>query len=570
MIPDEKKPIPWGLPPLAAPASVGTTYCAEPAGKHRGGYEPLEPAGVATTYCAERKSERKGGYEPLEPAGAGQRARRAQCGQMVALVCGLALACGGLLYAAVSAATCPMLGGRSAAAVPAATRRAVEGLLAAGLDGSNTVAWDRLAEMTDLYGPRMTGSDAYDRSARWVVDTANAQDGGLAARTEPVWVNAWQRNGESLRLLAPTRPGGGVDVGVLGLGNSVGTGPGGIEADVVPVRSFEELARLGNATVAGKVVLFNFAFTTYAEAARFRARGAAEAERFGARAVLVRTLAPDSSFASVHTGSSVRAAIPAASVSLADANLIERMYRRAAAGLPGHAAPRVRLVMNAQLREHARESANVVIDLRGTDLADEVVLLSGHFDSWDVGVGAMDDGAGAFLAWEALRLIAAAGRPPRRTVRAVMWNNEETLQLGAKAYFARHRAEIPKHRFAVESDIGVFEPWGLTVAAPDDVVCRLSDYGSSLLRPLGAGNVTLSTAGAPGADISILCSHGVPCAGFLSLNPENGAAPGEPHWEDHYFRHHHAASDRIEAIDKHQLRRSAAALAAWAYLIADT
>ncbi|KAJ2327309.1 hypothetical protein GGI00_004496 [Coemansia sp. RSA 2681] len=253
--------------------------------------------------------------------------------------------------------------------------------------------------------------------------------------------------------------------------------------------------------------------------------------------------------------------------------MIERMYMRAQTSNTDddhhHAFPRVKLVMNARLEENAKQSDNVIIDLKGSTHPEEIVLLSGHFDSWDVGVGAMDDGAGAFLAWEAARLIGLTGRAPRRTIRVVMWNNEETLQRGAKAYYKQHEHEIKQHKFAFESDIGVFEPWGLAVAANAKMVANLRNYGSDLIKILGAGNVTSSDVEAPGQDIAILCEHGVPCAGFLSVNPENGAVPGQPHWEDHYFRYHHANSDRMEVIDKHQLRRSAAALAAWAYLIAD-
>ncbi|KAJ2843244.1 hypothetical protein IWW36_005629 [Coemansia brasiliensis] len=224
--------------------------------------------------------------------------------------------------------------------------------------------------------------------------------------------------------------------------------------------------------------------------------------------------------------------------------------------------------MSSQLRENATQSANIIIDLPGAEKPEEIVLLSGHFDSWDVGVGAMDDGAGAFLAWEAARMIANTGVAPRRTVRVVMWNNEETMQRGAKAYFAQHKDEIKHHRFAIESDIGVFEPWGLAVAADKQLVQQLESYGARFIKALGGGNVTTGVED-PGEDIAILCDNGVPCAGFLSLNPETNAAPGDPQWENHYFRYHHANSDRMEAIDKHQLRRSAASLAAWAYLIAD-
>ncbi|KAJ1756399.1 hypothetical protein LPJ54_006779, partial [Coemansia sp. RSA 1824] len=169
----------------------------------------------------------------------------------------------------------------------------------------------------------------------------------------------------------------------------------------------------------------------------------------------------------------------------------------------------------------------------------------------------------------AARMIARTGYAPRRTIRVVMWNNEETQQRGARAYFEKHKAEIKDHKFAVESDIGVFEPWGLAVAADKNVVQRMRAFGKHILHSLGGGNITSTDVESPGEDIALLCKSGVPCAGFLSVNPENNAVPGDPHWEDHYFRYHHANSDRMEVIDKHQLRRSAASLAAWAYIIAD-
>ncbi|KAJ1933331.1 hypothetical protein EC988_009156 [Linderina pennispora] len=180
----------------------------------------------------------------------------------------------------------------------------------------------------------------------------------------------------------------------------------------------------------------------------------------------------------------------------------------------------------------------------------------------------MDDAAGAFLAWEAARLIAKEGRRPKRTVRVVMWNNEETLQRGAQAYFAQHKNEIAKHTFAIESDIGVFEPWGMDVQADQKVIDTLVGYGKDYVKVLGAGNITKAEE-PPAEDIAILCEAGVPCGGWLSVNPEGNLAPDHPNWGDHYFRHHHANSDRVEVIDAGQLRRSAAALAAWAYLIAD-
>ncbi|KAJ2720683.1 hypothetical protein H4R23_004683 [Coemansia sp. Cherry 401B] len=553
MVPDEKKPIPWGLPPLRSEVLARQAQAAAVP-------EDREKEAELPEYFPEPSAHyASNGYMPLD------RLEALSGRQRLGIFVGGALLLGGTaLLASVGGCLMSAQGGGEPCPM-----HVVAELVRGGHNASNTVAWDRLAEMTDLYGHRMTASRAYDLSAEWVVRTAN-NDPNLTAYTEPVWVDEWVRGSESLELLVPTREGGRVPLQLLGLGSSAPTPAGGIEANVVPVHSFDELARLGNATISGSVVLFNFPYTGYGQVARFRSRGAVEAAKYGARAVLVRTLAPDSSFHSVHTGSSVRAAIPGAAISPADANMIERMYRRAQAGAsPDHVFPRVRLSMDSRLREHARQSANVIIDLKGAELPDEIVLLSGHFDSWDVGVGAMDDGAGAFLGWEAARMIAAAGVAPRRTIRVVMWNNEETRQRGAHAYFDRHRDEIKRHRLAVESDIGVFEPWGLVVAAEDSVVERMRAFGANALRALGGGNVTATDREAPGEDIAVLCKHGVPCAGFLSVNPETGAAPGDPHWEDHYFRYHHASSDRVEAIDKHQLRRSAAALAAWAYMAAE-
>ncbi|KAJ1819852.1 hypothetical protein LPJ75_001084 [Coemansia sp. RSA 2598] len=595
MIPDEKKPIPWGLPPLRSevlkrqqqeleqqeqekreplrPTSVDISSDSIAGERLLKGRSPSETTFFSDHYC-DAANRRADGYSPIS---ASQLRTESLSGRkrLAIFLAGMGIMAGTMVYIRFhmcdQQAIDPSTFSATTLGTCVDTLATVDSLLHAGFDTNNTVAWDRLAEMTDLYGNRMTASDAYDRSAKWVVRTANEQDGNLTAYTEPVWVNDWRRGSESLRLFVPTRPGGQIRLPMLGLGNSVATPRDGIEATVVPVHSFEELRQLGNKTISGNVVLFNFRFTQYGEAARFRTRGAVEAEKYGAVAVLVRTAAPDSSFDSVHTGSSSRAGIPAASISAADANLIERMYHRAQAkdAAADHVMPRVKLVMNARLRENAKQSANVIIDLAGSAKPEEIVLLSGHFDSWDVGVGAMDDGAGAFVAWEAARLIAQTGRPPRRTIRVVMWNNEETLQRGAKAYFERHRDEIALHRFAIESDIGVFEPWGLTVQADQRTVANLRGYGSDLLKILGAGNITTPEVEGPGEDISILCNHGVPCAGLLSVNPENSAVPGDEKWSEHYFRYHHANSDRIEVIDKHQLRRSAAALAAWSYLIAD-
>ncbi|KAJ2035528.1 hypothetical protein IW146_004430 [Coemansia sp. RSA 922] len=570
MIPDEKKPVPWGLPPLRAEVqrrrqAEAESTCSE----EKRSTSPAVVDRKSTKLAMEDHYQvESNGYTLLQPKRNPDVMSHSK--RMIVFLVGMALMAGAVLYIRFVMYDPRVIDPSTFSATTLGTNpdtlETVDRLLRAGFDQSNTVAWDRLAEMTDMYGHRMTGSKAYDHSAEWVVKTANSQDKNLTAYTEPVWVNQWTRGSESLRLFVPTRDTGFIQVPLLGLGNSVGTPRDGIEANVIPVHSFKELHELGNASIAGNIVLFNFNYTTYDAVVQFRTRGAIEAAKYGALAVLVRSVTPDSEFHSIHTGSSARATIPAAAISPADANMIERIYKRAQTS---DNVPRVKLVMNARLMENAKQSANVIIDLKGSTAPEEIVLLSGHFDSWDIGVGAMDDGAGAFLAWEAARLIALEGRPPRRTIRVVMWNNEETLQRGAKAYYKQHEHEIKQHRFAIESDIGVFEPWGLTVAADPKMVSNLRNYGMDLIKILGAGNVTTTDVEGPGTDIAMLCDNGVPCAGFLGANPENGAVPGEPHWEDHYFRYHHTNNDRVEIIDKHQLRRSAAALAAWAYLIAD-
>lgn len=541
MIPDEKKPIPWGLPPLpSVKEEEDTSVCYASNQTNKDGYMILQ--------ALENPDSSD------EPIGLGKR---------------LAVILGSILLLATSALFVHCcLCESSCTDLNPGTLTAVNQLVQTGFDTNNTVAWDRLAEMTDLFGHRMTGSRSYDLSAQWVVNKANKMDENLTAYTEPVWVDIWDRGKESLDLLLPTRPGGKLSIPMLGLGNSVGTPKGGIRARVVPVHSLEELKKLGKKQIEGKVVLYNFHFQDYGQAGKFRHMGAQWAEKYGAKAVLVRSATPDSQYQSVHTGSSVRARIPAAAISPADANLIERLYRKASMGVPKHVYPMVRLKMDAQLRPSAKQSANIIIDLKGSEQPQEIVLLSGHFDSWDVGVGAMDDGAGAVLAWEALRLVGQMKRRPKRTVRVVMWNNEETQQRGARAYFKQHQKEIKNHVFAMESDIGVFEPWGMAVAASQPLRDRMARHGR-LLEKLGGGNITATEMESPGEDIAVLCGEGVPCAGWLSTDPENGAQLGEEGWSTYYFRHHHAMSDRMEALDKGQLRRSSAALAAWAYLIAD-
>ncbi|PVZ98428.1 hypothetical protein BB558_005571 [Smittium angustum] len=453
------------------------------------------------------------------------------------------------------------------------TVEAINEILKMSKNINDTSVWDSLAEMTDLYGHRMTGHEQYDRSVDWVMRDAKRCK-NLVATTEPATVNVWKRNTESVTLYIPTRSPPQVNLPMLGLGQSMGTGPNGIEADVIPVKTFEDLEALGNKTVAGKFVLFCEDFVSYGHNAKYRFSGAQTAEKYGAVGVLVQSIT-GYSLVTPHTGVMDPAGIPGAAISIEDSKLIQRMYTRYMAAkadptIPNakeFVMPRVKLVMNAEHFENAKVSSNIIIDLKGSEKPDEIVLISGHFDSWDVGVGAMDDGGGAFSSYGALKMIANLPRPPKRTVRVVMWNNEETLGRGADAYTEAHKNEIDKHVFAMESDIGNFEPWGMFVMAKNETVDRLASYGKMFLTEFG-GNIE-KVGDSPDADITPLCALGVPCGGFEPRDKYTQQSPLEVTGYEGYFRFHHTDADRMEVLDRGQLRRNSAAMAVWAYLLAD-
>src|SRR5690606_3133934 len=249
---------------------------------------------------------------------------------------------------------------------------------------------------------------------------------------------------------------------MLGLGGSIATPPEGITAEVLVVSSFDELERRA-AEAAGAIVLFDVPFTTYGETVRYRTEGAIAAARAGAVASLIRSVGPYSP-ATPHTGTMRYEEgvprIPHAALSLEDALLLRRLAERGQ-------TPVVTLTMGAQTEPDAL-SRNVVAELRGSERPEEVVVIGGHIDSWDVGQGAVDDGGGCVVAWEAVRLLKDLGLRPRRTIRVVLWTNEENGLRGALAYRDSVAAEIENHVLAVESDGGVFAPVGFGVTASDE------------------------------------------------------------------------------------------------------
>lgn len=418
-------------------------------------------------------------------------------------------------------------------------RDAAGRLIAAAL--ADSAAWNRIASLTDRFGPRFTGTPALEQAIDWIV--AEMERDGLAnARTEEVRVPHWDRGTESAELVSPRR----APLSMLGLGMSVGTPPEGITAEVLVVESFDELhARAGEAR--GRIVLFDAPFTTYGETGQYRRRGAIEAARAGALAVLIRSIAPYG-IRSPHTGvmnydSSV-ARIPAAALSIEDAMMLHRMADRGERVV-------VRLRMGARHLPDTT-SRNVMAEIVGRERPEEIVVLGGHIDSWDVGTGAMDDAGGVVAAWEAVRLIRQLGLRPRRTIRVVGWTNEENGLRGAVAYRDARGAEVGRHILAIESDAGVFRPTGFGVGASDSAFGILRRV-ATLLAPIGADSLTRPGGG---ADIGPLMERGVPGMGLATEG-------------DRYFWYHHTHGDTVDKLDPDDVARCVAAMAVMAYVVAD-
>src|SRR5688500_18956601 len=338
-------------------------------------------------------------------------------------------------------------------------------------------AWQRVAELTDTYGSRLSGSDNLQRAIDWAVGAMKA-DGLENVHTEPVMVPRWIRGHESAAIVDPPRH----ELAILGLGGTVATPPGGIEAEVLPVSSFDDL-REKQAQARGRIVLFDVPYATYYETVTYRTAGARTAAQYGAVAVLVRSVGPIG-LQTLHTGSVTytpgQTAIPAAAITVEDSNRIVRLVSRGR-------SVRIRLVTSGRF-EGDVESANVVGEIRGREHPDEIVLIGGHLDSWDVGPGASDDAVGCVVTWEAARLMKKLGIRPRRTVRVVLFTNEENGVRGATSYAQRHLPAAANHVFALESDSGVFAPAGLGFTGGAAARAMIQQI-ATLLAPLGMTDI---------------------------------------------------------------------------------
>lgn len=427
-------------------------------------------------------------------------------------------------------------------------RQSSDRLIQAALRDS--AAYKRLARLVDGFGHRMTGAASLERAIDWIAAEMR-RDGFENVRKEPVTVTNWIRGEESAELLSPRR----MNLPMLGLGRSVGTPPQGIRAQVLVVRSFADL-RTRAAEARGRIVLFNVPFDTtiapfaaYGRAVAYRAAGADSGAAVGAVAVLVRSVTPRS-LRSPHTGgmnydSTGRfRRIPAAAITVEDAEMLQRMQDR---------GERIELRLNMGARTLApTRSHNLIAEIRGSERPDEIIVMGGHIDSWDVGQGAVDDAGGCVAAWEALRLIRELGVRPKRTIRVVLWTAEEIGLTGANAYRDAHRSEVDKHMLAMESDNGVFTPRMLTFGGGEGGVEMMTRI-AGLLKAAG---VDSARAGGPQADISPLFALGVPVA-TIDTDPTR------------YFWYHHSDADTIDKIDPADLARNVAIFAVIANVAAN-
>lgn len=405
--------------------------------------------------------------------------------------------------------------------------------------------YEKLSFLCDRIGNRLGGSPGLERAVVWAAEQMK-RDGLTNVITPVVRVPHWVRGNESGSIVEPVnRP-----LTMLGLGGSVATPKKGITADVVSVSTFGEMQKLGRAAVEGKIVLFNVPYEGYGKTVTYRHSGASRAAMLGAVAVLVRSITPVS-LQSPHTGALEYSAdlpkIPAAAVTVEDATLIQRL-------VDAGNKVRIHVEMEAKTLPDA-DSANVIGEIPGREQPDEVVVIGGHLDSWDVGEGAQDDGSGIVTALEAAAIIRQLGLQPRRTLRVVFWTNEENGGAGGKAYREWVGAKLKDHVAAIEMDGGAEKPTGFGftgVGGAPLALARVKEIGK-LLERIEAASVL---PGGGGADISPLMRDGVPGLSLRTVGT-------------HYFDWHHTRSDTVDKVNPEDLRANIAAMAVMAYVLAD-
>ncbi|HSS99389.1 MAG TPA: M20/M25/M40 family metallo-hydrolase [Terriglobales bacterium] len=416
-------------------------------------------------------------------------------------------------------------------------------------------AYRQLAHLTENIGPRPSGSPQAEAAVNYVAGELRKL--GLEVKLEEVKCPHWVRGEETAQLVEyPGQvPNTTQKIVLTALAGNTPTTANGLTAEVVVVNNFDELQALGKEKVAGKVVLYNaifdkrksqanHAFNAYEEAVVYRYEGAERAAALGAVASLVRSMG-DADFRLPHTGTSKAAGIPQAAVTAEDAMLI--------AHLAAQGKVRIHLLLTSQ-RGPDVISHNVVADLKGSEHPEQIVLVSGHLDSWDLGTGAIDDAGGVAAAMQVVQLVQKLHLKPRRTLRVVAWMNEEDGASGRDAYAAAHQAEFPNHVAVFESDSGPFHPSGIEA--------KISVAGSKwllpaqdVLAPIGANLIDL-VDDSPETDIEPMAKFGIPAFALM--------VDGRP-----YFHYHHTPADTLDKVPARDLQENAAVFSVMAYAIAN-
>jgi Zn-dependent M28 family amino/carboxypeptidase len=424
---------------------------------------------------------------------------------------------------------------------------------------ASSYGYKQIAHLCNNIGPRLSGSPQAEHAVKYVADEMRRV--GLKVELEELTVPHWVRGVETGALVTfpGMAPGTTQKVVLTALGGSVATPDSGLTAEVLVVKSFDELNALGRKRVEGKIVVFNHKFDqqiadigfggeAYGEAVAYRGRGASEAARLGATAALIRSVG-GSQNRLVHTGS-VRYAddapkIPAAAVSNEDAELL--------ADLAAQGTVRMRLVLTPKQLPDA-VSHNVIADIVGSEHPEQIVIVSGHLDSWDLGTGAIDDASGVAIAMEAAYVIKRLGLRPKRTIRFIAWMNEENGLVGGRTYALNQQKNLANHFAAIESDRGAGHPLGFYFAGKREMEPYFVPI-STVLRESGAG-LTQWADESPEADLIPLYNGGVPSLGL---------------WQDTrtYFNYHHTEADTLDKIDPHELRLNSAVMAVLAYGLAN-
>jgi len=418
-------------------------------------------------------------------------------------------------------------------------------------------AWERTADMTDLIGPRLSGSAGAAAAVTQVADAMRKL--GAKVTLQPVKVPHWVRGAETGELTEYSgRPAGVTQRVVLSaLGGSGATPAAGLNAQVIVVSSFDEL-KARAAEVKGRIVLFDVAFDqhmadrglagqAYGQGSNYRVNGPRIAAEMGAAAALVRSVG-GANYRLPHTGNTGLqdgARIPAAAVSVEDAMLMSRLAKRGPLGM--------RLVLTPKILPDA-DSYNVIADWPGSDKADEVVIVSGHLDSWDLATGAHDDAAGVASAMAVFDTLKKLDYRPRRTIRMIAWMNEENGTRGARTYLEAQGANPGSHIGAIESDNGAGRPFGMRASVPAASTKLFAPLQAALL-PIGAGVFQRQDALSTG-DLSGLERAGVPS--FAPLIDTST-----------YFDYHHTAADTLDKVDPDNLRRHVALMTATAWFLAN-